>query len=198
MGEFFVKRAWEIGPVTCCGRRAGGDCIAGFPRRCRVWCRCVVRGQAGAPAAVASVRARARTNELEAGKRRPRIGSEEKPGGLWVWVARGAWVRRSSLTSTHSAPARRGRVAMTMASGGRAAQSVLRARQGRLRRFFEFARGLATPPACHLRCLSGAGAVAGCSTASSASVSRCQVRVSSLRATAVVAIFLPRRWAMAW
>src|SRR6185312_7425220 len=44
-------------------------------------CRCVVRGQAGAPAVVASVRTRARTNELEAGKRRPRIGSEEKPGG---------------------------------------------------------------------------------------------------------------------
>jgi len=64
--------------------------------------------------------------------------------------------------------------------------------------FFELARGLATPPACHLHCLSGAGAVAGCSTASSASVSRCQVRVSSLRAIAVVAIFLPRRWAMAW
>ena len=31
-----------------------------------------------------------------------------------------------------------------------------------------------------------------------ASVSRCQARVSSLRATAVVAIFFPRRWAMAW
>src|SRR5690242_7690472 len=31
-----------------------------------------------------------------------------------------------------------------------------------------------------------------------ASVSRCQARVSSLRATAVVAIFFPRRWAMRW
>src|SRR5215471_9965382 len=32
----------------------------------------------------------------------------------------------------------------------------------------------------------------------SASVSRCQARVSSLRATAVVAIFFPRRLAMRW
>ena len=31
--------------------------------------------------------------------------------------------------------------------------------------FFELARGLAAPAACHLRCLSGAGAVAGCGTA---------------------------------
>jgi hypothetical protein len=41
--------------------------------------------------------------------------------------------------------------------------------------------------------------VAGCGIAArSASVSRCQARVGSLRATAVVAIFLPRRRAMAW
>ena len=40
------------------------------------------------PQAVAPVRARARTNELEAGKRRPTIGSEESLGGLWLWVAR--------------------------------------------------------------------------------------------------------------
>jgi hypothetical protein len=58
-------------------RRAGGDCIPGFPRRCRVSCRRAGVGQAGAPAASAPVRAR--TNELDAGKRRPTIGSEEKP-----------------------------------------------------------------------------------------------------------------------
>src|SRR5207247_7841394 len=39
---------------------------------------------------------------------------------------------------------------------------------------------------------------AGCGAAAcSASVSRCQARVRSLRATAVVAIFFPRRLAMA-
>jgi len=99
MGELFVKRAWGIGPVTCCGRRAGGTVLPAFPRRCRVSCRCAVRGQAGAPAAVAPVRARAKTNELEAGKRRPRIGSEESLGGLWLWVARG--VRGSGGVVSH-------------------------------------------------------------------------------------------------
>jgi len=45
---------WLSSQLPCSGRRA-------------------VRGRAGAPAAVAPVRARARTNELDAGKRRPMI-----------------------------------------------------------------------------------------------------------------------------
>jgi hypothetical protein len=195
MGEIFVKRAWGIGPVTWCGRRAGGTVLLAFPRRCRVSCRRAAVGQAGAPAAVAPLRARARTNELDAGKRGPRIGGEERSAcgcGL-PGVVR---VRRSG-SHIHPFGARPGR-GHDRAIRGRAAQSVRRARQGRLRMFFELARGLATPPACHLRCFSGAGTAAGCGTAPSASVSRCQARVSSLRATAVVAIFLPRRRAMAW
>ena len=38
----------------------------------------------------------------------------------------------------------------------------------------------------------------GCGQAMPASAVRCQARVSSLRAIAVVAICLPRRAAMAW
>ena len=52
---------------------------------------------------------RARTNELDAGKRWPMIGGEEEPAGLWLpgrGVSLGGSpgaVRRSGLTSTHSA-----------------------------------------------------------------------------------------------
>src|SRR5207244_5552382 len=76
MGELFVKRAWGTGPVACCGRRAG-DCLLAFLAGAVFRAVARVRGQAGAPAALAPVRARARTNELEAGQRRPMIGSEE-------------------------------------------------------------------------------------------------------------------------
>ena len=113
-GNSLSRERAEIGPVTCCGRRAGGDCFAGFPRRCRVSCRRAVRGQAGVPAAVAPVRARARTNELDAGERRPMIGGGEQPAGLWLpgrVAGSGPEVRGSGgvgLTSTHSA-ARAGR-----------------------------------------------------------------------------------------
>src|SRR6266516_7669258 len=54
-----------------------------------------VRGQAGAPAAGAPVRARARTNELDAGKRRPMIASEESLLGCGLpWMRRplGCWL----------------------------------------------------------------------------------------------------------
>jgi hypothetical protein len=84
---------------------------------------------------------------------------------------------------------------MTMSSGARAAQSVRRARRGRLRMISELARAGRPFRAGHGAAVRGvADGAAGCS----ASVSRCQARVSSLRATAVVAIFFPRRLAMAW
>ena len=131
---------------------------------------------------------------------RPASGGRRSGSGkawLRLRVASGAWVRRSG---SHIHP-----FGACLVSGrhdrairGRAAQSVLRARHGRLRLVFELARGWRPLPACHLRWVSGAAAAAGCGTASPASVSRCQARVSSLRATAVVAIFLPRRLAMAW
>src|SRR5690242_17703681 len=117
MGELFVKRAWGVGPVTCCGRRAGGTVLLAFPRRCRLSCRCAVRGQAGAPGAVAPVGARARTSELEAGKRRPMIGGEESRGGLWLRVA-GGCAGPAEWSHVHpfgACPG--GRVAMTVPSG---------------------------------------------------------------------------------
>ena len=61
--------------------------------------RCAVPGPAGAPGAWAPGRALARTNELDAGKRRPMIGSEESAcwlrravrGGLVPGVWRAEW-----------------------------------------------------------------------------------------------------------
>ena len=71
---------------------------------------------------------------------------------------------------------------------GRAGQDNLRARPGQ-----------ATLRVCHRVSAGGVAASAGGGAAARwASASRCQARVSSLRATAVVAIFFPRRWAMAW
>src|SRR5258708_4482665 len=80
------------------------------------------------------------------------IGSEEEPAGYGVAGAGVAGVvpggvcagRRSGLTSTHPAPPGWAG-AMTVPSGDRAAQSVLRARHGRLMDDRELARGLATP-----------------------------------------------------
>jgi hypothetical protein len=57
-------------------RGLGGTVIVAFPRRCR-FVPSRSRGQAGAPAAPRR-QARARTNELDAGKRRPIMGSEEE------------------------------------------------------------------------------------------------------------------------
>ena len=50
---------------------------------------------------------------------------------------------------------------MTMYSGDRAAQSVFRARRGRLRLFFELTRGHATPPGAVTAPLPGRG-LEGC------------------------------------
>ena len=133
MGELFVKRACGIGPVTCCGRRAGGTVLLAFLAGARVSCRRAVRGQAGAPAAAAPVRARARTNELEAAASGGRRSGARK-ADLRLRVASGAWVCRVGLTSTHSAPAWSAG-AMTVPSGA-----------GLLSQFFE--RGVAGQPTC--------------------------------------------------
>jgi hypothetical protein len=104
-------------------------------------------------------RAAARTNELDAGKWRPIIGSGEEPPGLAAVGGSlagppGACGRRSGLTCTHSAPA--GETgAMTVPSGDRAAQSGHRARLGRLMRKCELARGLRPLPVCG--CTAGRG-----------------------------------------
>ena len=101
-----------------------------------------------------------RTNELDAGERRPMIASEESlPGCGLPWMRRplggGAGfpgsVRESGGVVSHPPfrPPAGGAGIMTMYSGDRAAQSDRRARQGRLRLFFELTRGQATPPGEH-------------------------------------------------
>jgi hypothetical protein len=75
-------------------------------------CRRAVPGPAGAPAAWAPGKAPARTNELDVGKRRPMIGSEESACWLRGLLGRCRWLVppgargwRSGLTCTHPAPA---------------------------------------------------------------------------------------------
>jgi hypothetical protein len=204
MGVVFVKRACWPGPVTSC-RGAGWDCCAGFPRSCRGSCRRVVRGPAGAPAAVAPARARARTNELVAGERRPMIGGEEEPAGYGVrglgWVAGSPSCAWSSEWShmhpfgtcrsggRHDRDIRGPGCSVTSSSAAGPAHAETRAHPG-----LGDPSRLVTAP--HLE--PGADVVVVGLAARSASVSRCQARASSLRAIAVVAIFLPRRRAMAW
>src|SRR5215813_747925 len=93
------------------------------------------------------------------------IASEESPPGCGLLGAGFAgWVRESGGVVSHPPirpPARAG--AMTMYSGDRAAQSVLRARQGRrLRLIVELTRGHATPPGLSPRRCRGRGGGRGC------------------------------------
>src|SRR6266576_5611401 len=97
--------------------------------------------------------ARVRTNELDAGERRPIIGGEEEPPGCGGCGGKGfgGWFPGGCVVGgvVSRAPIRHlpgVAGAMTVTSGDRAAQSGHRARQCRLMRFCELARGLATPP----------------------------------------------------
>ena len=107
MGEIFVKRAWGIGPVACCAVGLAG--LYCWPFLAGAVFRAAARavGQAGAPAAVAPVRARARTNELDAGTRWPRIGGEER-SACGCGLPGGCGVRRSG-SHIHPFGARPGR-----------------------------------------------------------------------------------------
>jgi len=100
-----VKRAYGSGPVTtcCCRPGAGLTILRGLPRRCP--------GSAAAAEESswsARSRAAARTNELDAGKRRKIIEGEEGgwlrsgSSGVACWFPARGW--RSGLTSTHPAP----------------------------------------------------------------------------------------------
>ena len=129
-------------------------------------CRRAGRGQAGAPAAPRR-QARARTNELDAAKRRPTIGSEEPEPFCWVvlgWRGRLArsfprlwlWVAGvASHAPIRLLPQAGGR--HDRASGGRAAQSGHRARRGRLMRICELARGSRPSPLAWLTSGTGVG-----------------------------------------
>ena len=152
--------------------------------------RRAARGQAGAPAAA---QRRGRTSLTPASGGRSSRG-EEGPvavglSGVACWFpVRGG---RSGLTSTHPAPRQRAGGCHDHVSGDRAAQSDDRARRGRrLMPKGELTRGLATLPSS--RPPRRRAVPVACMSAS-----RCQARVSSLRAIAMVAIFFPRRLAMA-
>jgi hypothetical protein len=89
-------------------------------------CRCAAAGQAGAPAALAPVRARAGTSELDAGERRPVITGEESPLGcglLWTGVlaSGGRCASPAEWSDIHPFGRPPGAGAMTMCSGDRAA-----------------------------------------------------------------------------
>src|SRR5262245_43657019 len=133
------------------------------------------------------------------------IGGGEEPSLLVVGVAGGVrWAGPGcGLGGVVSQPpirppARAG--AMTVSSGDRAVQSVRRARQRPAQGILRARPGPGDPSWSGHRVPvwgTAAGAVVWLAGAS-ASVSRCQARVASLRAAAVVAIFFPRRLAMAW
>ena len=122
-------------------------------------CSMPSRGPGSAPAAGERPSGRrARTNELEAGKRRHMIGSEEgRPAaaGCQGCVGSAEWVSHPPIRRLPGGAGRHDR-----AIRGRAAQSVLRARRGRLRLICELARGPATPPAvtCAVYCVPGSDA----------------------------------------
>jgi hypothetical protein len=145
------------------------DCCAGFPRRCRVSCRRAAVGQAGAPAAVAPVRARARTNELDAGKRRPMIGGEERPASA-VMVAgaggcRGGSPELCGLAEWVSQPPIRppaGAGVMTMSSGGPGCSVSSSSAAGPTQDDLRARPGWATPPGRSRRCRRGRGRWRGC------------------------------------
>src|SRR6185312_14869752 len=93
MGEFFVKRAWEIGPVTCCAVGLAGTVLlaflAGAVFGAVAWSGVKLeRPQRSRP----SGRGRGRTSLRPASGGRG--SGARKSLGLWVWVARGARVRR--------------------------------------------------------------------------------------------------------
>src|SRR5580700_8391983 len=154
-------------------------------------------GQAGAPAAA---QRRGRTSL------RPASGDGSWEAGKIVFVlvlqvrvgvpGRGG---RSGLTSTHPAPHQRAGGCHDHVSGDRAAQSEDRARALAA---WLMPQGRACPELGDLAVLGAAAADAALAAGVLVSVacipaSRWEARVSSLRAIAMVAIFLPRRLAMA-
>jgi len=103
MRATIVKRAYEPGPAATCCRPGWADYSSGSSSQLPGSSRRAARGSSWS----ARSRAAARTNELDAGKRRKIIGGEEGFGCGWlvryrVRVPGAGW--RSGLTSTHPAP----------------------------------------------------------------------------------------------
>src|SRR5215472_7629093 len=103
MGNPFVNRAQLASPVTCFGL-PGRPIVLAFLAAAGLVPPSRPGGQAGAPAAVAPVRARARTNELDACKRRPIMGARTGlPGYVAVCCRRGLTI--SALAAFQGNPA---------------------------------------------------------------------------------------------
>src|SRR5262249_7338365 len=185
-----VKRAYEPDPVTTRAAGAGLTVLLDPSSQLPGSSRRAARGQAGAPAAA---QRRGRTSLTPASGGRSSRAREGRlrlglSGVACVVPVRG-W--RSGLASTHPAPPKRAGGCHDHVSGtGLLSQMIERGAGAGSCRKSERARGLVTLPS-----FTAAGGV----LASTACIwlSRCQARVSSLRAIAMVAIFLPRRLAMA-
>ncbi len=185
-----VKRAYRSGPVATSCRPGWADCSSGsFLAAARVFSS-RGQGQAGAPAAA---QRRGRTSLTPASGGR---SSGARKGlvavglsGVACWFPARGW--RSGLTSTHPAPRQYAGGCHDHMSGTGLLSHVIErgAGAGSCRR--ASSPGAWRPSRLHGR-RGGVLASAACSSAS-----RCQARVSSLRATAMVAIFFPRRLAMA-
>jgi hypothetical protein len=136
IGALPVNRACWTDLVTCSSAAGlgGGDCGCGFSSSLPVCAVAPGRPQ-GRSSSPAPAGAALRANDLEAGKRRPMMRSEEQPpagwrvkGGRWAGVPAILRGRRSGLTCTHPAAASvAGR--HDHDCGDRAAQSGHRARQ---------------------------------------------------------------------
>ncbi len=174
--------------ATSC-RPGWADCSSGSSSQVPGSSRRAARGQAGAPAAA---QRRGRTSLTPASGGR---SSRARKGlvavglsGVACWFPARGW--RSGLTSTHSAPRQYAGGCHDHMSGTGLLSHVIErgAGAGSCRR--ASSPGAWRPSRLHGR-RGGVLASAACSSAS-----RCQARVSSLRATAMVAIFFPRRFAM--
>jgi hypothetical protein len=180
-----VKRAYEPGPVTTCAAGWGWLFFWILPRGC--WSFPAAR-----PGSSWSARSRAaaRTNELDAGKRREILGGGEGFG----YAGSRAGSRCVAGGVVSQAPIRRRAgvraAAMTMCPGPGCSVRRSSAAQAPAHAARTSVPGAWRPSRLH-GCRGGAPAPAACM-----SESRCQARVSSLRAIAMVAIFFPRRLAM--
>jgi hypothetical protein len=197
MGTLAVKRRAVLARWLACGCRAGLTAMRLFPDSCRLsGCR-VVRGPAGAPGAASR---RGRTSWTPGSGRRS--SEARKRGSRRGWRGWGSLVSPGCVAEwSHMHPSGTCRgggchdrvirgpgCSVRSSSAARPAHAVLRAYPG---------LGDPSRLVTRIPCL-GADVVVACTSAvRSASVSRCQARVRSLRAIAVVAIFLPRRRAIA-
>ena len=188
MRATIVKRAHGSGPVASVLPSGWPDCSSGSSSQLPGLPPCG-RSQAGAPGAA---KRRGRTSLTPASGGRSSRGGEDRCAvglpGVACWFPARGW--RSGLASTHSASARLAARCHDHVSGTGLLSHVIERLPACSCRWSERARGLA---AC--RCHGRRGGVLV--SVACISASRCQERVSSLRAIAMVAVFFPRRLAIA-